>query len=138
MKEGGCIPYIPTGFDFDEHNLIICFLGIQANIEHRSKRRNLGDTLDQAAERLIERYEVKEEDKPIWIQTLKEIEKEYKNEIPNIGLLLDIQYCLQQVIESLILADRKEYLKENNCNVQLVPIFPVQVSPRNMCLYAWK
>jgi hypothetical protein len=42
------------------------------------------------------------------------------------------------LIERLIIDDRKSFLEENNCKVQLIPLFDPQISPRNVALISTK
>jgi len=47
-----------------------------------------------------------------------------------------LQFCLQGVIESLILQDRKQWLIEHGIQCELVPIFDDILSPRNIAIFA--
>ncbi|CAD5219147.1 unnamed protein product [Bursaphelenchus xylophilus] len=111
-------------------------MGINAKDEHRSKRRKLGSTIAEVAETLSQRYSTDESTKKLWTEQLNAIEREFGALIPKVQLLLDIQYSLQPVMESLILLDRLQYVAENGVNATLIPLFPTQISPRNSCLNA--
>ena len=41
-----------------------------------------------------------------------------------------LQGCMQRVLETLVLADQLEFLRENGINADLVPVFDVDISPR--------
>ncbi len=43
---------------------------------------------------------------------------------------------MQKVLETIILIDRVEYLKENGLDAELVPVFDVEVSPRTFAIVA--
>ncbi|CAD5213623.1 unnamed protein product [Bursaphelenchus okinawaensis] len=107
---------------------------INALIEHRSRRRNLGNTISEAAEAIASRYGVEDDVKELWLKEMLAIEQEFQGERDKIQLFLDIQYSLQHVMESLILLDRAQYVEENGGTAELIPLFPTDISPRNTCL----
>ena len=47
-----------------------------------------------------------------------------------------LQVCMQGVLESLVLLDRRSFLKEHQLAADLVPVFDDNISPRNMALLA--
>ena len=47
-----------------------------------------------------------------------------------------LKLAMQPVIETMILLDRSEYLKEQGFDVELKPIFDENISPRNMAIVA--
>jgi hypothetical protein len=47
-----------------------------------------------------------------------------------------MQAAIQAPLESLLIADRCQFLVENGLDVDLVPVFDAMVSPRNMAIIA--
>ena len=45
---------------------------------------------------------------------------------------------LQPVLESLIVIDRLQFLREHDISAIAVPIFNEEISPRNLALIGWK
>ena len=45
---------------------------------------------------------------------------------------------LQPVLESLIVIDRLQFLREHDISAIVVPIFNEEISPRNLALIGWK
>ena len=49
-------------------------------------------------------------------------------------ILQGLQYCMQKVLETIVLSDQVEYLRENGVEAELVPVFDVEVSPRTFAI----
>ncbi|KAI0215432.1 Methyltransferase-like protein 25 [Lamellibrachia satsuma] len=49
-----------------------------------------------------------------------------------------LQMTLQPVLESLIIIDRLQFLREHDLSATAVPIFNEEISPRNLALIGWK
>lgn len=71
---------------------------------------------------------------PEVLQTAKQIQLDYQDQSILIAPFTNLQMLAQGVLESLILLDRIEYLKENTFDfeVELTPVFGAIISPRNM------
>eukprot|EP00088_Acartia_fossae_P056460 TRINITY_DN6575_c0_g1_i1.p1 TRINITY_DN6575_c0_g1~~TRINITY_DN6575_c0_g1_i1.p1 ORF type:complete len:425 (-),score=53.40 TRINITY_DN6575_c0_g1_i1:118-1392(-) len=69
------------------------------------------------------------------IKELYDTKYELHNLVENIS---GLQFLIQQVIESLILADRKSYLEQFGAKTELYHVFDDVISPRNTVIYAVK
>lgn len=47
-----------------------------------------------------------------------------------------LRFCLSSVLERAILEDRREYLRQNGYESQIVPLFDPEISPRNLAIIA--
>lgn len=61
-----------------------------------------------------------------------------KNQFSQINIYQSLKLAMQPVLESLILFDRCAFLIENNCKVDVIPIFDELISPRNVAIIAKK
>lgn len=61
-----------------------------------------------------------------------------KNLIFFINFFQFLQFALQPVLETVILLDRVLYLRENNVDAYVMPVFDDHVSPRSLAVIATK
>jgi hypothetical protein len=73
-------------------------------------------------------------------QEISQFYAENEQKLAGVDILFSLQLLLASVVESLILADRAQFIEEqlNDCSVQLLPIFDAEISPRNVALIAVK
>jgi hypothetical protein len=118
-------------------NLQEPFADLQPNIEHRSKRRKVGQTFEEIKTSLADRYDVFDsKERTYWFKQFDQILSEYESYFRLAEIFLDLQFFLQEPYELLVLIDRHQFLIEHGIDAELMVVFPAEVSPRNVCIVA--
>lgn len=72
------------------------------------------------------------------LDNLKGLDAMYGHKRKIVLAYLALQYSFSEVCESLVIVDRWMFLHEQGFKAKVVPIFDVEVSPRNLAIFASK
>ncbi|KAI1726193.1 methyltransferase domain-containing protein [Ditylenchus destructor] len=112
-------------------------LGIDRKYQKRSMNRNLGTSIEEIQNTLLQRHNITDpNEQNEWRSIFQEIRAEYAHTATYVEPFTALQFCIQALLESLILGDRILYLQENGISAELQPVFQSNVSPRNMAIVA--